>query len=254
MIFIQLIIDEKFKPIHKAPFIIGVLIGIWGFLFAIIIRPFEHGQMDLSKWIYVSVGFSFIAFLSYIFISFIQQFIFQKKGKWNTLLEVGMYFLFYALYAIATYIYYRSALISGMYGFSEFFVKIIFSLVLILTPLLYFARKYTLKLIPDTEADIVIKGENQLDILKIKTSELICISNAQNYVEIFYVEENELKSKLMRSSLKKMQTDLAFLIQIHRSHLINPSHFKSWKDSTTISLTKLDLPVSKKYKSQLLSF
>ena len=89
--------------------------------------------------------------------------------------------------------------------------------------------------------------------MKIKQADLIAISNSQNYVEIFYLEHEELKSKLIRSSLKKLQSDFDFLLQIHRSHLINPTHFKSWKDSSTIVLTQMELPVSKNYKEQVLA-
>lgn len=78
-------------------------------------------------------------------------------------------------------------------------------------------------------------------------------SNAQNYIEIFYTDNGQLKSKLIRYSLKKIQEDFDFLVQIHRSHLINPSHFKYWKNPNTIFLTQIELPVSKNYKEQLLS-
>uniref|UniRef100_UPI0028A2AC8F LytTR family DNA-binding domain-containing protein n=1 Tax=Empedobacter brevis TaxID=247 RepID=UPI0028A2AC8F len=123
------------------------------------------------------------------------------------------------------------------------------------------ARRYSVKLIPSkTETatisndDIIIRGENKLDILKINRNDLVCISNSQNYVEIFYTDEHHhLKTKLIRSTLKKVQEDVDFLIQIHRSHLINPTHFKAWKNQNTILLTQMELPVSKKYKEQLLS-
>ena len=82
---------------------------------------------------------------------------------------------------------------------------------------------------------------------------MVCISNAQNYVEIFYVENGKLASKLIRSSLKKVQEDFSFLVQIHRSHLINPIHFKSWRNQNTIVLTQIELPVSKSYKEVLLA-
>ncbi|MEM1336183.1 MAG: LytTR family transcriptional regulator DNA-binding domain-containing protein [Bacteroidota bacterium] len=49
-----------------------------------------------------------------------------------------------------------------------------------------------------------------------------------------------------------MRSDFDFLIQVHRSHLINPTHFKSWKDANSIVLTQMELPISKNYKSQLL--
>ena len=89
--------------------------------------------------------------------------------------------------------------------------------------------------------------------LKIRKADLVSISNAQNYVEIFYLENNQLRTKLIRSSLKKVQEDFDFLLQIHRSHLINPLHFKSWRNSNTIILTQIELPVSKNYKASLLT-
>ena len=48
-----------------------------------------------------------------------------------------------------------------------------------------------------------------------------------------------------------MQADFDFLVRIHRSHLINPVHFKSWKDAHTLSLTQIEVPVSKNYKKAL---
>ncbi|NHQ66882.1 LytTR family DNA-binding domain-containing protein, partial [Elizabethkingia miricola] len=66
-------------------------------------------------------------------------------------------------------------------------------------------------------------------------------------------DDNQLKTKVIRSTLKKVQYDFDFLIQIHRSHLINPSHFKAWKDQNTIFVTQKELPVSKSYKDSLMS-
>lgn len=246
---------KTLNPSLKHQALIGLLLGVWAFLFAFFARPFEHGYMDLKVWIRVSVGFSLLTTLSYGLMSVVQKYIFQKLGRWTILLEVVMYFLFFLIYTITTYLYYRGPIIRGIYDFPEFFVEIILNIILIVSPILYFARSFSLRLIPKEkeESEITIKGENQLDILKIAPTELICISNAQNYVEIFYLEDQELKSKLMRSSLKQMQSNLPFLVQVHRSHLINPRHLKSWKDSSTISLTKMELPVSKKYKEQLLN-
>lgn len=241
------------NPSLKHHTAIGALLCVWSFLFSFFSRPFEHGTMDLERWIEVSVGFSLIAFLSYVIVSWVQKLLFKKLGKWNLGFEIGVYFLFYAVYTIVTYYYYRSPIITGFYNFSEFFTEIILNIIIIFSPIIVIARYFSLKLIPQKEEHITIKGENKRDILKIKQSELICISNAQNYVEIFYLENEELKTKLIRNSLKKIQYEFDFLIQIHRSHLINPTHFKSWVDANTIALTQIELPVSKSYKNRLLT-
>jgi DNA-binding LytR/AlgR family response regulator len=131
---------------------------------------------------------------------------------------------------------------------------------LISTPVIVLARSYSVKLIPvkvknisSENQKIIIRGENKSDILKIRADDLVCISNANNYVEIFFIDQSDLKTKLIRSTLKKLQHDFDFLVQVHRSHLINPSHFKSCKNQDTICLTQIELPVSKNYKEYLLS-
>ncbi|MEP2057985.1 MAG: LytTR family DNA-binding domain-containing protein [Maribacter litoralis] len=237
----------------KYNFIIGALIGTWCFLFAFFSKPFAHGTMDIEKWIYVSAGYSIIAFICYLIISYYQKYLYEKLARWNTYLEISVYVLFYSLFIVITYAYYKSSIIGGFYSLSKYFLEIIINVILILSPLLFFVRRHVLKLIPVKQDDIIITGDNKLDLLKIKQSELVCVSNSQNYVEIYYLDNTELKSKLIRSSLKRIQSSFEFLIQVHRSHLINPEHFKSWKDSSIISLTQMELPVSKSYKKRLLS-
>jgi len=244
---------KTLNPSIKHHFIIGLLLCLWSFAFAFFIRPFEHGTMDLQVWIRVSVGFSLATLISYSLVSLSQKVIYQKLSKWNVSLEIGMYILFYILYTSITYSYYKSSIIRGNYDFMEFFTKIILNIALIITPIIFLARRYVIKLIPKKEEFVTFKGDNKMDFLKIKKDELICVSNSQNYVEIFFLENGQLKTKLIRSSLKKIQYEFDFLIQIHRSHLINPTHFKSWKDSATILLTQVELPVSKSYKNRLLS-
>lgn len=101
---------------------------------------------------------------------------------------------------------------------------------------------------------LTLRGDNKLDILKVYPADLICISSSQNYVEIFFLDSGVLSSKLIRSSLKKMHQEIPFLIQVHRSHFINPSHFKSWKNQNTIYLTQMEVVVSKNYKEVILTF
>lgn len=194
-----------------------------------------------------------MAFLCYGFLTIIQKSFYKRLGKWNVGLEITAIFLFHVLYLIGDFTFYKSPILNGGYNFSEFFFIIFIKVALILTPVIILARRYLIKLIPLKDDVLIIKGENRLDILKIQKADLVCVSNAQNYVEIFYIENDKLHSKLIRSSLKKVQDDFGFLIQIHRSHLINPVHFKSWRNTNTIILTQIELPVSKNYRDVLLA-
>ena len=237
----------------KHNLIVGLLIALWLFVFAFIIKPFDDGTINFKAWFLISFGFSMMAFLCYSLLTIIQKSFYERVTKWNVGLEIASVIFFYLVYLFGVYSYYKSPILNGGYSFSEFFSVIFIKVALILTPVIILARRYLIKLIPVKEDFLVIKGENKLDVLKIKKSDLVCISNAQNYVEIFYTENGKLTSKLLRSSLKNIQKDFSFLMQIHRSHLINPSHFKSWRNQNTIILTQIELPVSKNYKETLLA-
>lgn len=244
---------KKINPSIKHHLLIGIFICFWFFIFAYFIKPFDDGTISSKQWILISIGFSLIAFLCYGLIAVIQKSFYQKVLKWNILYEIIILLLFHFLFLVMTYFYYKSPILNGGFGFLEFLQVIILKSALISTPIIVLARIYSVKLIPIQDENIVIRGENKLDILKIRKNDLVCVSNSQNYVEIFFLEGNQLKAKLIRSTLKKIHKDFDFLIQIHRSHLINPIHFKSWKNQETVFLTQIELPVSKNYKEQLLS-
>lgn len=244
---------KKLNPSIKHHLLIGIFISIWLFIFAFFIRPFDDGTISFKMWLLISVGFSLIAFLCYGLLAIIQKSIYQKISKWNIGFEIASLIFFHLLFSVSTYIYYKSPVLNGGYHFFQFLRIIILKSALISTPIIVLARIYSVKLIPTKDEKIIIRGENKLDILKIRKHDLVCVSNSQNYVEIFFIEENQLKTKLIRSTLKKVHNDFDFLVQVHRSHLINPSHFKAWKNQDTISLTQIELPVSKNYKEHLLS-
>jgi len=244
---------KELNPSIKHHLIVGLLIGVWLFVFAFIIKPFDDGTLNFRSWLLISLGFSVLAFLCYSILAILQKNIYKRIVKWNLGWEISGILFFFLIYLFGIYVFYKSPILKGGYSFAEFFSVIFIKVALILTPVLILARRYLIKLIPVKDDLIMFTGENKLDILKIKKSDLVCISNAQNYVEIFYLENGKLHSKLIRSSLKKVQDDFAFLVQIHRSHLINPSHFKSWRNSNTIILTQIELPVAKNYKEIVLT-
>lgn len=244
---------KELNPSIIQHLVVGLLMALWIFAFAFIIKPFDDGTLNFRSWLLMSFGFSVVAFLCYSVLDFLQKSIYKKISKWNFSLEIGSIVFFFLIYLFGIYVFYKSPILKGGYDFSEFFSIIFIKVALILTPVIILARRYLIKLIPVKEDVLIFTGENKLDILKIKKADLVCISNAQNYVEIFYLENGKLYSKLLRTSLKKVLDEFIFLVQIHRSHLINPIHFKSWRNSNTIILTQIELPVSKNYKENVLT-
>lgn len=244
---------NKLNPSIRYHLLVGLFITLWGFLFAFFLRPFNDDTTGFAFWIRASIGFNAIAFVSYAFVALIQKFIYDKTQKWSFGFEIGAIVLFHVLYTLGTYALYKSPWINGGLTFIGWNTQIMLKVALVNLPVVAIARSYLIKLMPIKEDILTIRGDNKLDILKIRKSELICISNAQNYVEIFYTQNNTLQSKLIRTSLKNLKEEFDFLLQVHRSHLINPSHFKSWRDQNTLYLTEMELPVSKTFNKELLA-
>ena len=242
---------NKLNPSIKLHLLVGLFIGFWIFCFGFFIRPFDDVILDY-EWVPISIGFGVFIFLCYAIIAVIQNKVYQKLLRWNLTFEIITIVSYCLFFTIVLYTYSKSDLVDSAYSFSYFsFLMAKTSIVLI--PILILARIYVVKLIPAKEAILTIKGDNKLDILKVYPSDLISVSSSQNYVEIFFLDSGILSSKLIRSSLKKIYKAVPFLIQVHRSHFINPSHFKSWKNQNTIYVTQMEVAISKNYKEVILA-
>jgi len=162
--------------------------------------------------------------------------------------------LFNIIVLIGSYIYYKSSIVNGDYSFTKFTFEVYYPIFFILLPVIIFAKWFLNKKGVHKSAEkIILKGDNKLDILQIESSDLVCVSSADNYVEVSYLINGVLHKKLLRATLKNMELQLPELLKVHRSHLINPDHFKEWKSPTKILVTGIEVPVSKNYKNDVLS-
>jgi len=242
----------SFKTINlslKYNLLVGLSLGIWLFLFLFLVRPFKQDNLSLGHLARIATGMALIVIINYSIISIVQRFIYTTSKKWSIQFEILIILFFSLLLLITSFIYYKSDLSNGSYRFVKFLSKDFIPTIIIILPFLVFLRKYIVKFTPKKSEFLNISGENKFDFLKIKKEELVCISSAQNYVEVFYLKNNDLKKKLIRTTLKKIEKELPFLVKVHRSHLINKKHFISFKDKKTLELTRIEVPFSKKYKT-----
>jgi DNA-binding LytR/AlgR family response regulator len=106
---------------------------------------------------------------------------------------------------------------------------------------------------------ITIKDEAGEDKLVVDVQNLIYIKSADNYVEVYYTENNNLTKALVRNTIKKLETDLSdtSVIRCHRSYMINSKKIESAKKTTAGFDVKLQqvsetiVPVSRSYVSEL---
>ncbi len=113
-----------------------------------------------------------------------------------------------------------------------------------------------------TESDInpslIIKSENEKDIFNIPSQNLLYIKSAGNYLEVNFIKDDHVKTELLRSTIKRMESELSshsFIMRCHRMYLINLlniEHVTGDSQGYRIMFNGLDLqlPVSRGYIKQ----
>ena len=238
---------------YKHHAIVALIISLWLVFFLITIAPFDAADLRFVARLVILPVYGLISFIAYLLLIPFQNWLFHYFKKWSITSEALFIIAFNSIQIFASYIYYKTDLVNGDYNFQTFALSVYLPIGCIILPIVIFLRWFLNKKIPTKAKDtIILKGDNKLDVLKITAEDLICISSADNYVEVSYLINGKLQKKLLRNTLKGMQNTVPDLLKVHRSHIINPNHFKAWKGSSSIILTEMEIPVSKNYKAALL--
>ena len=107
---------------------------------------------------------------------------------------------------------------------------------------------------------IRLKGNNKDEILEIYTSSFVYAQAQQNYVEIYYLNnQKELQKTILRLTLSELQKQLPRAWQIHRSFVVNLDYFQALQGNARKRMMELKyvseaLPLSQKYYPDLAKF
>lgn len=107
----------------------------------------------------------------------------------------------------------------------------------------------------ETKEMLPFKDEKGIMRISVKTADLLYLQAADNYVTIYYNNQNKPAKYMLRSSLKLIETDLAYspLIRCHRSYMVNFEKVKiirREKEGLKLELESavhIEIPVSKTY-------
>jgi hypothetical protein len=76
-------------------------------------------------------------------------------------------------------------------------------------------------------ARVVLQGEGLKERLELPANQILFVSSADNYVEVFFSAESAIRSHLLRASLKNVERQLSAFpsfFRCHRTHLVNLDH------------------------------
>jgi hypothetical protein len=259
----------------KYKWLYALFSGVFVYVFLIVFKPFGAAQLIAYKYIFLA-GFGVSVFLGVATTYFILPKLFRNffcPEKWTIgkeILLLSCCILIISFFnSLHNYYWWKDI---GFYQTFFSFLEITFLIGIFPTVGLIFFTERTLlkrnnkraqllsKQLPTVAVEEVITVQIQEESVKespivMQLSEFIYAQSEGNYITIYYLNDSALMNKLIRLSLKQLETQLENLSQIkrcHRSYLINTQHVKSI-DGNARSLTiQLDnvassIPVSRSF-------
>lgn len=253
------------------------IISIAVFLFLVIFQPLDLNKLSFDDKVISLTGIAIVTFVSLSINLMLIPSLFPRilnNGKWVIWKEI--LWTIWSLFIIASgyIIYYK---IIGLALFDVGVGTVIKILLLGSLPITFLItinldrlrkhyRKNALALnlkIEEKQAlatqEVVFESEYQKDTLSVKISQIVSVSSAGNYIEVFWVNDNqEIKKQMVRTSLQKAEEALAkypFIYKCHRSHLININQVKKVEGNSQgyrvfLNNGELPIPISRNYISK----
>ncbi|WP_231565543.1 LytTR family DNA-binding domain-containing protein [Psychroserpens sp. Hel_I_66] len=241
----------------KHHFLIALGLAIWIFVFLYFTEPLDVSDFNnQEKLIYLPL-YGLVGAALYVIVLPFQVWWFKKKNNiWSFSSEVLIFSIFVVTAIFSLRLFYLQVIVDwhpNAYSFWYHLKSIIFPALLTILPIIIIGRfafgKYKDKKLE--EEKIEIQGEGHYESLRLLLKDLICIQSSDNYVEVFYLDGNELKKSLIRNTLSKVSDTFPELLRTHRGFLINPFHFQSWKTEKGKHILNLsqsiEVPISKTY-------
>ncbi|MFK7949351.1 MAG: LytTR family transcriptional regulator DNA-binding domain-containing protein [Saprospiraceae bacterium] len=267
-------LNKPFPFINKTKdkILIAFLFGLFVYIFLIVFQPFGINDIVYNKLLFVS-GFAIITSVIMMSYFFLLPFIYRKskEEQWtlkNILIEASVLILIIAIFNWL----YTSVIDIELHESPSFFKFIFITTSIGIIPTLFFILilEQYLSTKNESKANLLTKnllttaipnqniniefGQKQHQ-LTLNLADLLCIKAEGNYVEIYYLENDLVNKKLIRSSLSKVKKQLAIHNQIkhcHRSFIVNTEHLEKVTGNArnfNLYLNYLDfaIPVSRSF-------
>lgn len=258
---------------HNAKIIFFISIGILVFL--LLFQPIDYSSYSNKDIFYLITGFAASTFLTLSLNLIVLPSFFQKvfvQHKWTIKKEIiwdiwilfsisASNFLFYAkLFGVIDFSFSVIGRIL-LLGFLPVAVLIVINQDRLLRSHLKSAMRLNQKLKENRQQKeklISFESEYKKDSLTIKLDSLILIRSADNYIEVFYKSNGDIKNQMVRSPLSRAEqtlTDYDFMFRCHRAFIVNIHYIEEITGSSQgykLQFEKIDFPVlvSQKYISE----
>lgn len=254
-------IHYPFDPSLKHHAIIAFGLAVWVFAFLYFTEPMDVNEFaDREKLIYLPI-YGLIAGVCYLCFMPLQNLLYKKSDeRWRLSHEIVFIFSFSLVASVFARLFYLYVIVAGQpnpYTLRFHIQGIILPALSVILPILIIGRfafgKYKEKQLEDQKVEI--KGEGNYDSLKLQFNDIIGIQSSDNYVEVWHRSGNVFKKTLIRTKLSGLEEQFPGLLRTHRSYLVNPFHFETFKTEKGKLVLQLSndfiVPVSKTYQKEV---
>ena len=268
--------DFSFYNSSKYKFTLSIVTSVFFFFFLLFFLPFGVDNYDpnheFTLTFFTDLSFFFFVVLVFsLFNEFILRPIFLKSISLRTIILWNLW-TFYLLASIlfVAYNYQGNWHDFVFQSYLGFLVDVPMVLIFPTVGTFFFFRYRALQhqiehIVTSKENSInsdqliTFKGEGNKDQITLSISNFLYGIAQDNYVELYYVEQNELKKFLIRSYLNNLVESInnPVIVRCHRSYMVNLFHVQSIKHANNamlLYLSPFDSPirVSKSYKGSVL--
>ncbi len=227
-------------------FLASFFFGTFVFLFLIFFQPFGIGTHEGNKAVYL-LGFGSITTSVMLITHFLFPLLFPRlfdADTWTIGKAVMLGIWIVSAITVLNYLYWavsaeQGVTLSALFAFGLITPSVgIFPIMITLFATeLYLTDKHTRRarsitarldsekdLHPDFSNMIELRGQLQGDILNLREADLVFVQAQDNYCEVHYVDKGNLTSKLLRISLKELDSQVKHnpdMFRCHRSFLVN---------------------------------
>jgi competence protein ComGF len=270
------------------------LIGCFVAFFLIVFQPFGVSIWQTNHKLLKLFGFGFVSFICPLFYRLVSSTLFKKSNPeetWTVWKET-LSLLFVIVFIAFGNLYFGNLIRISHFNLQELILTLIATLLLAIFPItanvaLKYNRYFTLNqkeaelmetevlnfqqrleldkiveekdIVASEDPVLVLTAENGKDTFEIKLKELLYIESSDNYSTIVFFKNTDTNKQLLRSSLKRLESQIMFpfIIRCHRSYIVNLKqieHIKGNSQGYRIDFKmeiKDTIPVSRNYSKAL---
>lgn len=243
---------------------IGLLLGGIITFIMIFLQPFGTYRFESDKKYLIFSGFGLLFFLVYLLWGSIENTWYDSKNKRWEVKHEAVSFLFFMLIASVPIHFYNQVFLNDFFntnadGFAYvkhglwFFQHSMVPIMVILLPFfIYFRNKFGELITPETLTEITLSGINKGENITLQKDALLFIKASENYVNIYYVQDEKVQYETFRNTLTVVHKQAPFLLKSHRSYLVNATtiktmHGNSQNAKIVFHYDGVEIPLSKSY-------